>query len=436
MEIAKAKRVTLRSLTTRLISKIETKILKNETEEEELERLLVQINLKEKQLKEINSAIQNQITDIREIKSEIVICDEYHEKLIICISNLKTAIAKRKANKLRLLQVSAVKEKQPGTLPFFKIPKFDGDRADWQKFWDQFESTIHTNENISNEDKFKYLHSYLTGSAANAIKEFPLTDSNYKAAIETLKDRFGKKTLVDKSNSSKLLNPASTIKLSNVSLLKILLDYCQTEIHSLDSKCRDSGSFKSVLYPMIIKLIPQDIILEITRKCGSDEDWKFSKIIDILITEVEKRQKTILFMKNNTPSESETDGQPSLEKNYDMSDRLGNRNVFFKETSTSYTPVSNVAEKSCIFCQNTEHVFENCDKNIDERKDILRRNGRCFLCLKTGHLAKSCRKRVNCLACQNFKHRHHIAICEAYFNNKSVSRRCFHSKELDANSPK
>ncbi|KFM59846.1 hypothetical protein X975_04359, partial [Stegodyphus mimosarum] len=298
MEIAKAKRMTLRSLTTRLISKIETKILENDIEEEELERLLMQINLKVKQLKEINSEIQNQITDIKEIESEIVACDEYHEKLIICKSNLKRAFAKRKANKPRPLQLSALKEKQTGKLPFLKISKFDGDLADWQRFWDQFESNIHRNENISNEHKFKYLHSYLTASAANAIKEFPLTDSHYKAAIETLKDRFGKKTLVDKSNSNKLLNLTSTTKLSDVSLLKILLDYCQKEIHNLDTIDRNSGSFKSVLYSMIIKLIPQDIILEISRKCESDEGGKLSKIIDILITEVEKRQKTILLMKN------------------------------------------------------------------------------------------------------------------------------------------
>ena len=47
--------------------------------------------------------------------------------------------------------------------------------------------------------------------------------------------------------------------------------------------------------------------------------------------------------------------------------------------------------------------------NIDERKGILKKQGRCFICLRrASHLARNCDSNIQCLGYQG---RHHLAVC-------------------------
>ena len=43
------------------------------------------------------------------------------------------------------------------------------------------------------------------------------------------------------------------------------------------------------------------------------------------------------------------------------------------------------------------------------RRTILRRNGKCFVCLKGGHISTNCPSRAKCFNCEG---RHHVTICE------------------------
>ena len=45
---------------------------------------------------------------------------------------------------------------------------------------------------------------------------------------------------------------------------------------------------------------------------------------------------------------------------------------------------------------------------VDERKQLLQRAGRCFSCLRRGHLSRNCRA-TNC--CQQCHRKHHTSIC-------------------------
>ena len=54
--------------------------------------------------------------------------------------------------------------KIPVKLPKLELTKFDGNILNWQVFWDQFNSSIHLNNNISDIDKFSYLLSFLEDS--------------------------------------------------------------------------------------------------------------------------------------------------------------------------------------------------------------------------------------------------------------------------------
>ena len=46
---------------------------------------------------------------------------------------------------------------------------------------------------------------------------------------------------------------------------------------------------------------------------------------------------------------------------------------------------------------------------IDSRKLILRKSGRCFLCLRQGHLVRDCPAKMKCFKCEK---KHHVSICD------------------------
>ena len=43
-------------------------------------------------------------------------------------------------------------------LPKISLPGFSGDILHWQSFWDSYESTIHSNVNLTDVQKFTYLN--------------------------------------------------------------------------------------------------------------------------------------------------------------------------------------------------------------------------------------------------------------------------------------
>ena len=64
---------------------------------------------------------------------------------------------------------SDVIKKREVKLPKIELKSFDGDILNWQTFWDQFESSVHSNISLSDVDKFSYLKSLLEGPAEDCI---------------------------------------------------------------------------------------------------------------------------------------------------------------------------------------------------------------------------------------------------------------------------
>ena len=77
-------------------------------------------------------------------------------------------------------------------LPRIELPKFSGNVTKFQSFWEGFESSVHQNTGLSVIDKFSYLRALLEGAAARSIQGLALTEGNYCAAIDILKEQFGK----------------------------------------------------------------------------------------------------------------------------------------------------------------------------------------------------------------------------------------------------
>ena len=65
---------------------------------------------------------------------------------------------------------------------------------------------------------------------------------------------------------------------------------------------------------------------------------------------------------------------------------------------------------TCVYC-GQHHSSVQCTfvTNVQRRKDILKKSGRCFICIRKNHLSRNCRSQSRCSKCHV---RHLSSICD------------------------
>ena len=101
------------------------------------------------------------------------------------------------------------------------------------------------------------------------------------------------------------------------------------------------------------------------------------------------------------------------------SDRMFSASALFSASNQS-----NI--KKCIFCNQENHKSRQLIVSKPEvRKGIILSKKLCYICLKAGHIAKTCRSNFHCFKC---KKRHHVCICT--FKNVSGNQNFHDSKNV------
>lgn len=90
-------------------------------------------------------------------------------------------------------------------LPRLQIPTFSGKLRDWTGFWDHFYATIRLNNGLRRIEKFKYLLTYLTDRAKQAVEGIRLSGANYDVVGKILQDRFGRSDMLVDEHIDQLL---------------------------------------------------------------------------------------------------------------------------------------------------------------------------------------------------------------------------------------
>ena len=137
---------------------------------------------------------------------------------------------------------------------------------------------------------------------------------------------------------------------------------------------------------MLLSKLPQELRLIISRKT-SEDDWTLTALMEELEQEIKARERTAADSVN--PS-------PQVKKHT-------------KDQHTAAALISVNPSSSCCYCHQP-HPSDACGTvvQVDARKQILKKSGRCFVCLKKGHISRECRSKSRCSKCGG---RHHISIC-------------------------
>lgn len=154
-------------------------------------------------------------------------------------------------------------------LPKITLPRFNGEVTKWSTFWDSFNSAIHTNTDIANIDKFNYLKSLIEGPAARAIQGLTLTNDNYEAAVKILKERFGKRQQIVSAHMDELLKIPNCSNDKSHSL-RLVYDKISVHTRGLATLGIPADQYGSLLIPVIMSKLPNEIRLQIARKSTQD----------------------------------------------------------------------------------------------------------------------------------------------------------------------
>ena len=279
-------------------------------------------------------------------------------------------------------------------LPKLQLKKFSGKVAEWQEFWDSFQSAIHEDEEMAGVDKFKYLRSFLEEPARSVIAGLPLTDADYESAVELLQKRFAKPSVIKRAHLNEMLNLPSVYSEKNIPKLRALHHSIESHYRGLEAMKVDKDSYSSIVVPVIMDKIPESIRYNMIRFGENHLDWTLDKLIESLEKELEIRESHVPLL------------GPKAEKNF--GGQFGRQ----KELSHGTASALLTSEETCAYCHQGTHNSEKCDKidKPEERRKFLMRSGKCYLCLRVGHRFFQCRSRMRCARC---KGKHHISICSA-----------------------
>ena len=119
----------------------------------------------------------------RDIEKEVEDCGEFCAKVYRILARIDLSLedAKNSANVGTLPSFSQINNNLKSNegsklkLPKLELKSFSGNYEEWQSFWDNFESAVNRNTEISRIQEFTYLKSCVTGAAESAITGLPLS---------------------------------------------------------------------------------------------------------------------------------------------------------------------------------------------------------------------------------------------------------------------
>ena len=130
--------------------------------------------------------------------------------------------------------------------------------------------------------------------------------------------------------------------------------------------------------------LPPELRLIVNRELT--ESWYLDKFMETLALELEVRERAVASSRNDGGNKIPKKGQ---------------------HTSATFMTGN---QSNCVYCSIQGHASEQCHliREVEARRQILNGSGRCFLCLKKGHMSRKCQSSNKCNHC---KGTHHVSLC-------------------------
>ncbi|XP_071039892.1 uncharacterized protein [Parasteatoda tepidariorum] len=171
--------------------------------------------------------------------------------------------------------------------------------------------------------------------------------------------------------------------------LATLYDMLETKLRALESLGRTKEKFEDFLEPLVESCLPENVM----------RAWERSRVSENTddVTSQRSLEKLMCFLRHEVESEE----MISLARDGFGRDKGSGekRKDYHKSIQTdepiATTLISNISvgKNNCIFCD-CSHPSQDCQKiaemSFEDRKSRVIQKRCCFVCLKSGHMAKIC----------------------------------------------
>ncbi|KRZ41503.1 hypothetical protein T4C_11799 [Trichinella pseudospiralis] len=256
-----------------------------------------------------------------------------------------------------------------GKLPELTLPQFDGEILEFPK------QNVHGRTELDAASKFAYLLSSTVGRARSAITGIPATAAHYPHAVEILEKRFSRPKMVAREHFLALWKAPACREMVR-QCIQSLVDEFTKHFRCLTAMGKD---------PHVGEL-PMS---EARSEPGLKE--KFPRALHGGLGPEDS-----LFPTGDLGLEESGRGKSSGATQND-SRRLKGRER--DRVRSSAAALVTFVQCVCPFCEG-DHDATSCKRFLDadheSRASLLREKGVCYKSLKTGHLARECRKGRQC----------------------------------------
>ena len=172
---------------------------------------------------------------------------------------------------------------------------------------------------------------------------------------------------------------------------------------------------------MLLRKIPEDMRLLVSRKVDGKEGLSLKFLLETFEREIEARERCAASDSHRESEQKTAHRANVLNRGAISKGSLASSSALFSADKTDKRRPAN-----CIFCRGN-HSFLECKivTNLDDRKNALKKQGRCFRCTLKGHLSRQCDKLIKCHHCSG---NHQLAVCEQRFRKLTLN--------VSGNSPK
>ena len=176
--------------------------------------------------------------------------------------------------------------------------------------------------------------------------------------------------------------------------VEIEAKYCDLKAQGVDK-----SSYSKIVVPVLGEKLPKNIKYNMIRSCRKSVlEWELDELIKELDLELDIRKTNSELMKFDVGYKRDGDRR---RPNSNEAKGIGKLN-------TTSALVAAEAH-GCVFCK-ADHKSEDCSvhRSPEDRRNILKKIFRCFVCLKQGYRSFECRSKVKCYVCEA---RHHVSLC-------------------------
>ena len=290
-------------------------------------------------------------------------------------------------------------------LPPIELHKFNGDPCDFVKWFVRYDTLVHSNDKLTENQKLIYLQQHIEDKAQEVCWGEGVDSQTYTGAWNSVLKSFGDKDLLCSVYRDKILTQPMPTNERDIGGIRKLVNTTRKFVNCLERFGQEPTTYSSLTMDCFKKRVPFELQMKLVDQTGK-------KISSLSIMDfIAQLDQYCIRREDVSRFVSATEGQKSGLGGSPVSGP-GHQTTMF---TRRFDP--NKGYRKCLFCGEEGkggHLWKNCPvTDAKTRREAFRDNKLCLNCGTQNHQVAQCKSQRKCgvYGCQKS---HHSSLHEFY----------------------